>query len=145
MAKNRITLNMKAIEDYAEKLDKLGGDLKEVVEEALVKSNAFVAKNLLSATRKGNYPAGGKYSAGDTRHSITTSKHVEWEGTLAKIGVGFDFSVSGLKSIFLMYGTPKQPKVQAIYDAVYGSKTQKEIAKIQQEVFTNAIKKKMEG
>lgn len=146
MAKrNRISLDFEGLEQYSEKIDKLGGNLKEVVEEALVKSNATVARNLLSATHKGKYPAGGKYSAGDTRRSITTSKHVNWTGNFAEIGVGFDFSVSGLKSIFLMYGTPRMKKVQAIYDAVYGKKTKKEIAEMQEEIFAKAVEEIMEG
>lgn len=146
MAKrNRISLDFKGLEQYSEKIDKLGGNLKEVVEEALVKSNEKVATNLLSITHKNKYPAKGKYSVGDTRDSIITSKHVDWLGDFAEIAVGFDFSVSGLKSIFLMYGTPRMKKVQAIYNAIYGKKTKKEIAEMQEEIFSRAIQEIMGG
>lgn len=144
--KNKIGLQFSGFEELAEKLDELQGDLKKTTEDALRKSKAVVTTNLLKATQKSNYPAHGKYSKNNgTRHSIDTKKNIEWEGTMGSIHVGFDFKKSGLKSIFLMYGTPRMKKVQAIYDAVYGSKTKKQIRKIQKETFQEAIKKKMEG
>lgn len=143
--KNKIGLQFSGFEELAEKLDELQGDLKKTTEDALRKSKAVVTTNLLKATQKPNLPAHGKYSKGDTRHSIDTSKSVNWEGTTGSIHVGFEFKKSGLKSIFLMYGTPRMKKVQAIYDAVYGSKTKTQIRKIQKETFQEAIKKKMEG
>jgi hypothetical protein len=36
-------------------------------------------------------------------------------------------------------------KVQAIYDAVYGSRVKAEIKRVQKETFDAAIKEKMEG
>lgn len=143
--KNKIGLQFSGFEELAEKLDELQGDLKKTTEDALRKSKAVVTINLLKATQKSNLPAHGKYSTGDTRHSIDTSKSVNWEGTIGEIHVGFEFKKSGLKSIFLMYGTPRMKKVQAIYDAVYGTKTKTQIRKIQKETFQEAIKKKMEG
>lgn len=143
--KNKVGLQFSGFEEMAEKLDELEGDLKKTTEDALRKSKTIVAVNLLKATQKSNLPAHGKYSHNGTRHSIDTSKNVNWEGTIGEIHVGFEFKKSGLKSIFLMYGTPKMPKVQAIYDAVYGSKTKAQIRKIQKETFQEAIKKKMEG
>ena len=62
-----------------------------------------------------------------------------------EIKIGFDFSKSGLKSIFLMYGTPKMKPVSGLKSAIYGSKTQKEIAEIQEKVLSNHINKVMEG
>lgn len=143
--KNKIGLQFSGFEELAEKLDELQGDLKKTTEEALRKSKAVVTTNLLKATQKSNLPAHGKYSTGGTRHSTNTKKNVNWEGTIGEIEVGFDFEKSGLKSIFLMYGTPRMKKAQKIYDAVYGTKTKTKIRKIQKETFQEAIKKKMEG
>lgn len=146
MARNRIGIQFSGFQEMAEKLDRLQGDLKKITEEALIEGKEVATKNLLVATNKENYPAHGKYSKDDrTRKSIDTTKAVSWVGTTAEIKVGFDFSKSGLTSIFLMYGTPRMNKVQAIYDAIYGNKTRSEIRKIQKQVFENAIKKKMEG
>lgn len=144
-SKNKISLAFSGFAEMAEKLDELQGDLKKTTEDALIKSKAVIATNLLKATQKSNYPAHGDYSIGTTRRSISTSKTVNWEGTVGEIDVGFDLKKSGLTSIFLMYGTPRMAKVQSIYDAVYGRKTKTEINKLQKEIFAKAIKEKMEG
>lgn len=142
---NKIGLSFSGFAEMAEKLDELQGDLKKTTEEALIKSKAVIATNLLKATNKSNYPAKGNYSTGETRRSISTSKQVNWEGTMGEIDVGFDLKKSGLTSIFLMYGTPRMTKVQSIYDAVYGRKTKTEINKLQKEIFAKAIKERMES
>ena len=143
--KNRIGLQFSGFEEMAARLDELQGDLQRTTEEALIKSKEVVTAKLLEATKKANYPAQGKYSTGRTRQSIDTTKNVTWQGTTAEIDVGFDLEKSGLTSIFLMYGTPRMAKVQAIYDAVYGSRVKAEIKRVQKETFDAAIKEKMEG
>lgn len=145
MAKNRVSLSFTGFEEMIEKLDGLQGDIKKTTEEALRESKEVVSKNLSTATNKANYSAHGKYSTGKTHDSIDTQKNIKWQGTVGEIKVGFDFKKSGLTSIFLMYGTPRMQKVQAIYDAVYGRKTKAAIRKIQKDIFANAIKEKMEG
>jgi hypothetical protein len=129
----------------AARLDELQGDLQRTTEEALIKSKEVVTAKLLEATNKANYPAQGKYSMGRTRQSIDTTQNVTWQGTTAEISVGFDLKKSGLTSIYLMYGTPRMAKVQAIYDAIYGSRVKAEIKRVQKETFDAAIKEKMEG
>ena len=143
--KNRIGLQFSGLAEMAARLDELQGDLQRTTEEALIKSKEVVTAKLLEATNKANYPAQGKYSTGHARQSIDTTKNVKWQGTTAEIDVGFDLDKSGLTSIFLMYGTPRMAKVQAIYDAIYGSRVKAEIKRVQKETFDAAIKEKMEG
>lgn len=143
MAKNRISLSFKGFEELAEKLDKAGGDLKKVTEKALITSKKIVEQNLKDTVNDSNFPAHGKYSTGLTEKSIDTSETVEWNGTKATIKVGFDFKISGLRTIFLMYGTPRMNKSQKIYNAVYGAKTKKQIAEAQEKIFREEINKIM--
>ena len=145
MARNRIGLQFNGWEDYIAKLDELGGTkaMKKGVEEALIESKKHV--NPLIEKSMGKLPAGGRYSTGDTKKSIDNENKVEWSGMTGEIKIGFDFSKSGLKSIFLMYGTPKMKPVTGLKSAIYGTKTQKEIAEIQEKVLSEAIKKVMEG
>lgn len=143
--KNRIGLQFSGFAEMAARLDELQGDLQRTTEDALIKSKEVVTAKLLEATNKANYPAQGKYSTGRTRQSIDTTQSVTWQGTTAEINVGFDLKKSGLTSIYLMYGTPRMAKVQAIYDAVYGTRVKAEIKRIQKETFDAAIKEKMEG
>lgn len=147
MARNKIGLQVKGFEEYMSKLDEVGGStaMKRGVEGALKSSKAYVNPQINTAMATSNLPAGGKYSTGDTKDSIDTDMTVEWEGMTASIKVGFDFKESGLKSIFLMYGTPKMPPVAGLKNAIYSAKTKKEIAKIQAEALDKVIERIMEG
>ena len=148
VARKKIGLQFDGWEDYLAKLDELGGTnaMKKGVEEALIESKKHVNPLIDKAMVKSNLPAGGKYSVDEgTRKSIDDDMSVEWSGMTGEIKVGFDFSKSGFKSIVLMKGTPKMKPVSGLETAIYGNKTQKEIAEIQEKVLSNHIKKVMEG
>lgn len=147
MARKKIGLQFNGWEDYLAKLDELGGSqvMKKGVEEALIESKKHVNPLIEKSMAKSNLPAKGKYSYDDTKESIDKEMRVEWEGMTGSTKVGFDFSKSGPKSIYLMYGTPKMSPVNGLKNAIYGSKTQKEIAEIQEKVLSNVIKRVMEG
>lgn len=129
------------------KLDKLGGSsaMKKGVDEALRASKEYVNPKIESAMAKGNLPAGGKYSTGGTKESIDRNLNTEWYGFVGETKVGFNFKESGLKSIFLMHGTPKMSPVAGLKDAIYGGSTQREIARIQEDELNKVIKEIMEG
>ena len=147
MARKKIGLQVKGFEEYMEKLDEVGGSpaMKRGTENALKASKQYVNPLIEAAMVTGNLPAHGKYSQGGTKASIDRDMETQWEGMTAAIKVGFDFSKSGLKSIFLMYGTPKMPPVAGLYDAIYGNKTKREITKVQGETLTKTVKRIMEG
>lgn len=149
MARNRIGLQVKGFEEYMAKLDKIGGNqaMRRGVESALKASKDYVNPQIEAAMATSNLPAGGKYSTGNTKESIDKDMSVQWEGATASIKVGFDFSKSGLTSIFLMQGvngTPRIAPVTGLKAAIYGTKTQKEIAKLQGEALDKVIKRIME-
>jgi len=127
------------------KLDELGGTqaMKKGVEEALIESKKHVNPLIEKAMNK--LPAKGKYSTGDTKESIDDEMSVEWQGMTGTIKVGFDFKKSGPKSIFLMYGTPRMKPVSGLKSAIYGAKTKREVAEIQEKVLSDVIKEVMEG
>lgn len=126
------------------KLDELGGTdhMKKGVEQALKESKKHITPKIEQAIT--HLPAGGKYSTGVTKESIDTDTEVEWDGLTATIKVGFDFEKSGLTSIFLMYGTPRMRPVSGLKNAIYGAKSQKEIAEIQEKVMWDIITGVME-
>lgn len=147
VARNRISLQVKGFEEYMAKLDELGSNdaMKRGVESALKASKQYVNPQIESAMATGNLPAGGKYSLGGTKASIDKDMTVDWRGFEAEIEIGFEFYESGLKSIFLMYGTPHNSPVAGLYDAIYGGKTQRKIAKLQGEALDKVVKRVMEG
>jgi hypothetical protein len=147
--KNKIGLKFEGLEEMISKLESLEGDLKTTTEKALIASKQHVVEELRKVTVPANYPAGGKYSTGRTQQSIDTDMTVNWNGTTAEISVGYNMEISGMTSIFLMYGTPRhKPPMKAVrkmYNAIYGSKMKKEIAEIQREAFAAEVQRKMKG
>ena len=148
-SKNKIGLKFDGLEEMIANLEKVQGDLKATTEKALKASKQRVNEELRKVTAPANYPAHGKYSTGKTAQSIDTDMSVTWEGTTASIKVGYDMQISGMTSIFLMYGTPRhKPPMKAVrkmYNAIYGAKMKKEVAEIQREVFVKVIKRRMGG
>lgn len=127
--------------DYSElynlisQLEELDGNVKKTTEKALKKSQEHITSNVHNEMKKHK-------QTGDTEKSIVENPHVIWVGNMyAEIDVGFDISNGGLPSIFLMYGTPRMEKDQKLFNAIYGSRTQKEIAEIQADIFFDAIGK----
>lgn len=144
VARNRIGLVTNGLEDYMAKLDELGSTqaMKRATEAALKASKEYVNPLIEQAMNK--LPAGGKYSTGDTKKSIDDDMDVTWQGLTGEIKIGFDFNKSGLKSIFLMYGTPRMKPVTGLKAAIYGNKTKKALAELQGEALAEEIRKIME-
>lgn len=147
MGRNKIGLQAKGLEELMASLDELSGTsgMQKAVEGALKASKQHVTPKITQAVSDANLPAKGRYATGAVKDSIDTDMSVEWEGLTASIHVGFNFKESGLTSIFLMYGTPKMPPVKGLKAAIYGAKTQKEIADIQADEINKVIKRTMEG
>lgn len=138
MAKNKIGLNFKGFEEYAERLDKLGGDIKKATEKALQATHDHITPNLEKDIKR-------HHLTGATEKSLARDAKVQWTGSTAEIKVGFKIHDGGLPSIFLMYGTPRMKKDQKLYNDIFGGKTKREVAEIQKKIFMEEIKKIMEG
>ena len=134
MAKMSITF--RGFEQLAEDIDAIGGDLKNAVDEALTESQKIIQSNLQTAAAEYSRKGGGKgYTTGKMYQSIIKDPQVEWKGLIAEVGAGFElFARGGWHSIFIMYGTPRMSKDQKVYNAIKGTKTKNEIAKIQEEI-----------
>lgn len=135
----RIAVEFAGFDEVLKKLNKLGADTKQITEDALQKSFDIVTRKAEAAIAKPNLPAGGKFSTGRTEESLTRTLDVTWTGTEASAPVGFNIKKGGLPSIFMMYGTPRYMKVQAVYDAFYSSATEGEVLNAQREVFFKAM------
>lgn len=143
MSKNKITVDFKVFEKYAEQLDKLGGDLKTTAEEILQDSHDMVTTNVEREMKKHN-------KSGETDRAILRNSKVVWQGNIGSIDIGFDIANGGLPSIFLMYGTPKHEpnhpgteEDQALYDAIYGSKIKRQIRQMMEWKLQDAIQEKL--
>lgn len=137
MAK-KFSLEFSGFEELSERLQELGGDLKGVTEQALKSTHHHITPKIHNQMKKHN-------RTGDTEKSIVDEARVQWNGDVASIDVGFDIDNGGFASIFLMHGTPRMEPDRVLYQSIYGNKTKKEIAELQEKVFSRAIGKAMGG
>lgn len=145
MAKNKIGLQFNGWKELMAGIDKVAGEsgLKQATEDALKASKQYVDNKVDSVMVKGNMSARGRYWTGETKKSLNKDMTVKWQGFTGEIEIGFDLEKSGLVSIYLMYGTPRMSKVDALYDAFYGKKTKAEIRKIQKEAIQKYIERNL--
>lgn len=127
--------------ELAEMIDKKGNDLKKAVDEALTETQKLVQKNVDEAASTYAKKGGGKgYATGAMYRTILKNAGIEWKGSIAEVGVGFNLSEKGgYHSIFLMYGTPRIKKNTKLYNAIKGSKTKNDIAALQEEVMSKYL------
>ncbi len=131
----RMSITFKGFEQLAEDIDAIGGDLQKAVDEALTDTTNYVQGQVTMASAP--YAHGGLkgYATGKMFSAIKKDSLVKWAGLVAEVSVGFNlFQSGGWHSIFVMYGTPRMAKNPAVYNAIKGTKTKNEIAKIQEEV-----------
>ena len=129
----KATVDFSSLSDWINELEEKGKDLKKFTEKALVKSHEYITPKLIQDMKKHN-------QTGDTEKSIEKSAKVEWVGETASVDVGFRISKGGLPSIFLMYGTPRQKKDTKLYNALYGTKTKKQLIEIQKDIILDELK-----
>lgn len=123
----KLKLDFSGLDKMIEDMHKMGANVKEVAESALKKSRDYVNENLRNAMVPHN-------RSGETIKSLKDAP-VEWDGTVAKIPVGFDIKNGGMASIFLMYGTkvfgtPRVKKDTKLYKAIYGKETKAKVKEI---------------
>lgn len=130
--------------EYGERLEELGGDLKEIFTDLLEQTAETIQRDTDDAMAKSNLPRGGKYSQGDTRKAIVKNPRVSWAGSVAEIPVGFDWAKESAAG-YLISGTPRMDPDRKL-EEIYGKKKyMRNIVKDMQEFLTDEIKDRMEG
>ena len=132
----RMSITFKGFDQLAEDIDAIGGDLQKAVDEALTETGKHIQSNLQTAAAEYSRKGGGKgYTTGNMYKAIKKDQLIYWKGLIAEVSVGFElFAKGGWHSIFIMYGTPRMAKNQKVYNAIKGTKTKNEVAKIQEEI-----------
>lgn len=134
-----VKLEFKGFQETLKKLTDLNADVKRIATEAMQKSFDIVTEKARDAVAKPNLPKGGRFSTGRTEESLVTHLDITWKNTEATAPVGFDVSKGGLPSIFMIRGSPRYMKVQAMYDAFFSDQTIGEVLNAQREVFNKAL------
>lgn len=145
MAKRiKLSLEIAGFDEYIEKLDKLGADIKKVIADVYEQCTDDITEDTIEAVKEPNLPAKGKYSTGDTAKSIIRQPKFVWQGSQGEIGLGFDPTKKGV-GIILITGTPRMQPVWKLEDIYARKKRLNQVQKDIDEAFTNAINELMEG
>lgn len=119
------------------KLDELSSyGLMEGVKKALVETHKVVTPKLEAEIKKHK-------RTGATEQSLVREPHINVEGTLVSVDIGFDLDKGGLPSLWLMHGTPRQKPDKALYEALYGVKTSAVVRSVQRKAIKETIDKYM--
>lgn len=141
LAKDKLSLEFPDMDKLIKRLKQLEVNSKPVAESALRVSHKIVTDAARAAMNK-------HYRTGETLSTLRSTPVIEWTGDSAIARVGFDIdngTGKGMPSVYLMYGTPRQEKDQALYDAFYGRKIINEVKKTQKKRFEAAVKRAMGG
>ena len=143
MARNTLKLDTKGFEDLVRRFEKLGGDAHEIVGQALEKAGDKIEKDTIAAIQRKNLPQKGKYSKGNTEKSIVRDSRATWSGTMAEIGVGFDYSKPGAGG-FLITGTPRMQPDRELHKMYKQKAYMRQIQNEMMEVVSEKITERME-
>lgn len=144
--KQMISIDFKNFSDYAEKIDKLGANLKSVFSKAMEEAAEKVQQDTIAAIQPVNLPAKGKYSTEDedTLNSVIRDSKTKWEGSVGEIPIGFDKTKPGAGG-WLITGTPKMRPDYAL-EKIYGTKRyENELKKTIEKALQREIDKIMGG
>lgn len=140
---NMLSIDYTNFSEYAERLENLGADLKEVFDKALLEAAEEVQDDTRTAMAAANLPAKGAYSRGNTEASIVEPE-VVWNGSIGEVNLGFDKEKPGAGG-FLITGTPKMKpntKLSEIYTSKkYETKINKKIKETLQDEIDKRLNK----
>lgn len=143
MARNTLKLDTKGFEDLVARFEKLGGDAHGIVSQALERAGDKIEKDTIAAVQRKNLPQKGKYSKGNTERSIVRNSKVTWSGTMAEIGVGFDYSKPGAGG-YLITGTPRMQPDRELHKMYKQKAYMRQIQNDMMETVSERITQEME-
>lgn len=118
-ARNQLSLQFDGWANLLDDFEASDREMKAAVTKAVEKATEMITEDTKDATTSAYFPAGGKYSSGDTAASIVDKPRAEWSGTVVETGFGFDKTQKGAGG-WLITGTPKMRpdyKLENIYVA----------------------------
>ena len=153
MARSTMRLDFQGFNELVTKFEGMGGDVKRVVTDALEDIGQKIGRDTEKAVQKGNLPAKGKFSHGDTKESIVQNPKATSLGSyMISIGVGFDFEKTGAGGYLIkgyyqkFHGTPRHmDRVEKLWDMYQGKKYMRELQKRMQDDVAKEIIKLSEG
>lgn len=115
MSKNSLTLSLNGVDELLKDIEKMGGNVNEAAEKAIMASAQPFTQDLKLAIAKHR-------RSGLTESALRSPQQVKWEGNRCSLHVGFDMAVGGLPAIFLEYGTSRMSARPFIRPAISRAK-----------------------
>lgn len=143
MARNTLKLDTRGFEDLVRRFEKLGGNANEIVSKALERAGDKIEKDTIAAVQRKNLPQKGKFSKGNTERSIVRDSRTTWSGTVAEIGVGFDYSKPGAGG-YLITGTPRMQPDRELHKMYKQKAYMRQIQNEMMETVSERITEEME-
>ena len=142
MGRNTLKLETAGFDRMIDHLKQLDGEVQKAVDDALGQAGETITEDTQDGVSAANLPAGGEYSTGATAASIVSPKVVWVGGTMAEMGVGFDYSKKGAGG-FLISGTPRMrpdDELQRIYKRkTYMRNIQQDMIDVVQDYIADAL------
>ena len=127
----KLELKFSGMEAYLEQLNRLGANVKEEAEKALLESGEIVSQELHERMKE-------HHVTGETESSIIEPK-VEWKGTKASMKFGFNYKKGGEPALYLEKGRPHQKPTPVIKPAIEASEDK--VRAVQEEALKRAIER----
>jgi hypothetical protein len=125
-------MEFEGLDTMLEQFKELEQDIEPIAEKALIKTHEYVTPFLEEQIAKHKL-------SGKTQTTLNDNPEVIKDGNIRYVNLGFNIPEGGYPTIFLMYGTPSQKPDTKFKNALYGAKQRKEMNRIQQEVFIEAL------
>lgn len=129
----KLKFQFKGMENIMKTINDMGLDIHDAAEEALEKSYDLVTNQVKSELTR------YKTNTGSMEESFYKSEKVQWIGETARVKAGFDWRESMHSTYMMITGTPHREPDKKLYNAIYGTSTNKEIKKIQEETLMKVI------
>jgi hypothetical protein len=144
----RMSIIGNGFKELAEKVDRCNpAALKPAVDKALNATGKYVQTNVDQATLPYAHKGLKGYATGEMFQALKKDNPVIWSTPfVAEVSVGFNLGAKGgFHSIFVMYGTPRMSKDPKLYNSIKGTKTKKDVEKLQTDILNDEFHKAIKG
>lgn len=131
----KLALDFNGIDAYLEQLNRLGADIVEETEKALIESGEILNRELHNQMKH-------HHVTGATEGAIIEPK-VTWSGTKASMRFGFDYKKGGEPALYLEKGRPHQKPTPVIKPAMDAAA--EEVKEAQEAALKRAIERAKNG